>query len=244
MPDPRRPEVVLIHGAVLNGGMWGPVVEALAGEYQVHTPDLPGHGSRSNEPFRLSRAVEIIRDLARSIAPTPIITGGDSLGGYASIAAAASLGDRLKGAVLGGCTANFQGPTFLLYRMQLGLTRLFDTEKLVARLSESIKRKYPAAAAGILAGGIRADAFGEAIGELRQFDARAALAAIRAPVVLVNGTRDFTHRLGERGTLAAAPRATLRHFAGTGHGVSLIRPAEFAALIREAAQAAAATGGS
>ena len=240
----QKPVLVLIHGAVLNGGMWRPVVEALSGDFQIHTPDLPGHGSRRGEPFRLARAVDIVRDLARSVAPAPVFLSGDSLGGYVSIAAAASLGDQLRGAVLEGCTANFQGPTMLLYRTQQALVRLIGQDKLVDRLKVSIQTRYPAAGAAIVAGGISTDSFGEVLDELRRFDARTALGAIRAPVLLVNGTRDVPHRIGERGTLARAPRVTLRHFAGAGHGVSLLRPLEFAALIREVAQEAVARGGS
>lgn len=229
------PVLILIHGAVLNGAMWNPVVQALSGEFKVHTPDLPGHGSRGAEPFRLSRAIDIVRDLARSLAPTPVFLAGDSLGGYVSIAAAASLGDQLTGAVLGGCTANFRGPTILLYKAQIAMTRLIPRDKLQAQLEARVVKDYPAAGAAIVEGGLRTAAYAEAVGELGRFDHRAALAAIRAPVLLVNGTRDLPHRWGEKGTLAAAPRATLHHLEGVGHGVSLLRPAEFAALIRSSA---------
>jgi len=233
-----RPDLILVHGAVLNGAMWNPVVAALGGEFRVHAPDLPGHGSRGAEPFLLARAIDVVADLARSLAPTPVLLAGDSLGGYVSIAVAGSLGGQLAGAVLGGCTASFRGPTMLLYQAQIAMTRLIPADTLRKRLEASITKDYPAAGAAILARGIRAAAYAEAVRELRRFDHRAALAAIAAPVLLVNGTRDLPHRWGEQATLAAAPRATLRHLDREGHGVSLRRPTEFAALIRERAMGA------
>ena len=42
----RRPCLILIHGATLNGCMWNPVRRALDPRWDVLAPDLPAHGSR------------------------------------------------------------------------------------------------------------------------------------------------------------------------------------------------------
>ncbi len=226
----RNPALVLLHGAVLNGRMWDPIVADLSSDFQILTPDLPGHGTRAGEPFRLASAVAVVQDAVRSLAPKPVVLAGDSLGGYVSIAAAGSLGSQLQGAVLGGCTGNFQGS--VAYVALIALTGLVPPARLQAQLEKRLVRDY-AAGPAILQGGIRPAAFSEGVAEFRQVNFRTQLARLNIPILLVNGTRDWWHRLGERGTMAAAPQVTLHHIPGIGHGVSIIRPAEFAALIRE-----------
>lgn len=231
--------IILIHGAVLNGGMWSPVAADLRADFTVLTPDLPGHGTRAGEPFSLRRAVEVVHEAAGSLGGVPVVLAGDSLGGYVAIAAAAGLAGRLAGALLSGCTADFQGPMGLAFVAQVALTRILPAAPLEAKLRRRIAAEFEAGPA-ILAGAIRTAAFAEAVAELRRFDARAALAAIQAPVVLVNGARDWQQRLGERGVLRAAPRARLERLPGVGHGVSLHRPAIFAGLVRHLARAGVA----
>jgi pimeloyl-ACP methyl ester carboxylesterase len=228
-----QPTVVLLHGAVLNGGMWAPIAADLSRDYTVLTPDLPGHGARAGEKFTLDAAISTVVELAKSVAPAPIVLGGDSLGGYVSLASASAIGDQLEGAVLAGCTANFRGPVILAYRAQIGLTRMLKPETLKAKLEQRIAREFPAAAPAILAGGLVPGVFADAVEELRKVDFRAVLASFRPPLVLLNGSRDWQHVLGEKGARAANPRAEIRGVRGVGHGVSLARPAEFAAALRE-----------
>jgi malonyl-CoA O-methyltransferase len=40
----RGPDLVLLHGWALHGGMWGPWLDRLAGHATLHLIDLPGHG--------------------------------------------------------------------------------------------------------------------------------------------------------------------------------------------------------
>ena len=212
--------------------MWAPSAADLAGDFQVLTPDLPGHGTRRNEPFRFASAVGVVRETVLALASTPVVLVGDSLGSYVSVAAAAALGSQLRGAVLGGGTANLQGPVAPLYAAQIALTNLVPATKLQVQLERRLPRDY-AAGAAILEGGIRPAAFAEGVGELRRFNFRAELARLDIPILFVNGARDWSHRLCERGTLAAARRATFHRIPDVGHGISLTRPAAFAALIRE-----------
>ena len=227
-----KPALVLLHGAVLNSGMWAPIAADLSRDFTVVTPDLPGHGTRAGEPFRLDTSVAMVRDLVRSLAPSRVILSGDSLGGYVSMASAGSLGDQLQGAVLGGCTAVFQGPVLWLSKLGIVMTRVFGPDKLKARLAASVMKEYEAGPA-IVAGGLTPDSFAAGVEELRQVDFRAVLASITVPLVLVNGGKDYFHVLGEPAARAANPRAQFRRFPGIGHGVSIRRPAAFSALVRE-----------
>jgi pimeloyl-ACP methyl ester carboxylesterase len=94
----RHPVVILVHGAGLNGVGWNPVRRHIDPRIHVITPDLPGHGARSGEPYTPAGAIETIAAAARAVCPAPVIIGGDSLGGYASTAAAAALhGNELRG---------------------------------------------------------------------------------------------------------------------------------------------------
>lgn len=61
--SPTRPTVVLLHGVGLSGSIWEPVAELLAGDHDVITPDLPGHGSAGIVPEGATLA-----DLADGIA--------------------------------------------------------------------------------------------------------------------------------------------------------------------------------
>ena len=48
--------VVLLHGVGLDHTMWDPVVALLAGDADVVTPDLPGHGARPPAPAGVTLA--------------------------------------------------------------------------------------------------------------------------------------------------------------------------------------------
>ena len=58
-----RPTLVLLHGVGLDHTMWDPVVALLAGDADVVTPDLPGHGARPPTPAGVTLA-----DLADGVA--------------------------------------------------------------------------------------------------------------------------------------------------------------------------------
>lgn len=78
------PDLVLIHGWAMHGGIFSPLTELLAAHFRVHVVDLPGHGfSRDDAHFDLA-------DCARSIAEaTPrALWIGWSLGGLVALRAA------------------------------------------------------------------------------------------------------------------------------------------------------------
>ena len=80
------PDLVLIHGWGLHGGIWQPLVNALQDRYRITVIDLPGHG-RSAMPaggFDLNRLSHLLIDSA----PTHATWIGWSLGGMASLNAA------------------------------------------------------------------------------------------------------------------------------------------------------------
>jgi pimeloyl-ACP methyl ester carboxylesterase len=72
---------------------------------------------------------------------------------------------------------------------------------------------------------------------LHKFDALKNLSAIAPPILFVNGDRDAGMVRGEPQFLAAARQGRTHRFAKCGHGVSMLRSAEFAALVNQFAAA-------
>ena len=99
------PDLVLLHGWALHGGMWGPWVDELAQRARVHLVDLPGHG-RSAWPA----GATTLRDLARAVSPQ-VPQGaavlGWSLGGMVALELARSRPGDLAALVLIATTPCF-----------------------------------------------------------------------------------------------------------------------------------------
>lgn len=60
----RGPDLVLLHGWALHGGMWGPWLDRLAQRARLHLVDLPGHG---RSPWQTD--IGSIGELARVVSP-------------------------------------------------------------------------------------------------------------------------------------------------------------------------------
>lgn len=79
------PDLLMLHGWAMHGGVFAPLCAALAGRYRVHLVDLPGHGySRASDtPLRLP---ECAQQIAAQV-PSAIWLGW-SLGGLIALHAA------------------------------------------------------------------------------------------------------------------------------------------------------------
>lgn len=235
----EKPVLILLHGATGNGRMWDPVRRALEGRYRILTPDLPGHGARRAERFTLDAAVAVVAEAARSVAPAPVVLGGDSLGGYTSMAAAAAIPARqLRGLVLSGCTANLEGSALLPLRLRKlankALLAVFGERFLLGdRFVKALGKMgiEEADARSLLEGGVNISAFGDCVDALARVDFASKVAAVSQPILFVNGSKDRDMMRQQGRFLAAAPRAQHHVFEGVEHGVSLRRSAEFAVLV-------------
>lgn len=234
-----KPTLILLHGATLNGRMWDPIRRDLDSRYRVIAPDLPGHGARRDEPFTLMGAVATVVAAAQAAGPSPIVVGGDSLGGYTTLASAAAMPpERLRGLILCGCSSNLTGTALLPYLVQKAMfsaTLLFVTEEHVVRtripkLLNSLKM-LPEDIAAIMGAGISLRVFNQAVDALRGIDFRAKLAAVDQPVLIINGGKDHGHLRQEASFVAAARHAATHRIADCEHGVTIRRPHDVAALI-------------
>ena len=85
------PDLVLLHGGIGTGRYhWSKQVEALAEDFRVHMPDLPGHGRTPLDDGAYTREVlsEAVSGFLESLGP-PVHVAGFSMGGHAALAVAA-----------------------------------------------------------------------------------------------------------------------------------------------------------
>lgn len=76
------PDVVLLHGWGLHGGIWAPLAEGLAQQHRVHVVDLPGHGHSRHLP--MTSLADMAARVARVVPPGASLVGW-SLGGQVAL---------------------------------------------------------------------------------------------------------------------------------------------------------------
>jgi len=99
------PDLVLLHGWALHGGMWGPWLDELAEVARLHLFDLPGHGRSSWSP-----GVHDLAGLAAAVfpfVPPGAAVLGWSLGGMLALELARRHPRHLRALVLVAATPRF-----------------------------------------------------------------------------------------------------------------------------------------
>ncbi len=101
--QPTGPAILLVHGFGASTDHWRFNIPVLALTHEVHAIDLLGFG-RSAKPAGLTYGGALWRDqLCAYVAERigrPTVLVGNSLGGFAALAAGAALGDRAAGVAL------------------------------------------------------------------------------------------------------------------------------------------------
>lgn len=230
-----KPVLILLHGAGLNGQMWNPVRRHLDPRLRVIALDLPGHGAHSNGTYSVDGAVATVLAAARSLAPARVVLVGDSLGGYTAMAAAVALPrGQLAGIVMAGSSGDIN-----LKGMASGIAQslfvrsllLFGSEDALATRALGLFGIAQADTPPIVAAGVHLNAVVPAARALMGIDFRRKLAALGVPLLIANGSLDHGAVEHEDSYVAAARRVTRLHFENCEHGVSMRRPAEFAAAV-------------
>ena len=98
------PDLVLLHGWGMHGGVWSDWVTQLTASFRVTVVDLPGHGNSAYDgQQQLSEWAAAVRE----VAPANAWWLGWSLGGLVALAAAASHRDSCAGLLLMASTPKF-----------------------------------------------------------------------------------------------------------------------------------------
>jgi pimeloyl-ACP methyl ester carboxylesterase len=234
------PPIVLVHGTVFNRTMWAPQREALSEEFRIVVPDLPGHGDRRGEPFRLEEGVETVGSLVDSLDEDSVHLVGLSLGGYVATAFADRHPERVEGLVVASSSANPVGllgsATTLVGKAALLASRSDLVERavdgLTSRWVES-RDLSPETTSEIVRSGFDLEPFGRAGVEIAGEDFRQMFAGFDGPSLVVNGEYDFLMRRGEDAHAGAAPDADVTVVDGAGHVTNLDRPRVFEGIVHK-----------
>ena len=236
------PDLVLIHGWALHGGVFAPLAEHLSDRFRLHLVDLPGHGySRDpHQPLELAGVASMIA--ART---PPAIWLGWSLGGLFALRAAASL-PTVRGLVMVAATPRFVRAADWPHAVDATVFSRFG-EELAGDYTGTLDRFIALDALGSEHG--RAElktlrtllhARGEPGPEalqagLRLLDAsdlRPALPRLAVPSLWLGGRRDrLVDPRGMAAAAALAPRSRFVELAGAAHAPFLGHAADVAAEI-------------
>ena len=229
--------LVLLHAFPLDGRMWAPQVEALAGTYQVIVPDLRGFGAARDQAVEEAGMDLLADDLARLLDDRGldrVVLGGLSLGGYVALAFMRGHADRVSGLVLLDTKATADGdqaregrltmaervlaegsgfvPEVMLPKL-LGQTSREHRPELVSRVAELIREQAP----GAIAGAQR--------GMAARSDTTDVLASIKVPTLVMTGEEDtVTGPEVGRDLAAGIPGARFLLVEEAGHLVNLEQP--------------------
>jgi pimeloyl-ACP methyl ester carboxylesterase len=223
--------VVLVHGLRGRSGDLEPVSRALQGAgYEVSSPDLPGHGSRTDEPFSIGESLVTIAEAAAGSTGSPVLIG-QGLGGHLCIQAASITG-HAAGVIAVGCGT--QALTWILDSYRIA----FATHQVLPDQGAALS----ALAATTFVGGVPRHTrtstpgqFFDTLGQLDSLNTPAALARLSVPVRLLNGQWD-RFRMQERAFLAAARDSALVRQPGVRLAVKIRRPEATATRLIELLQ--------
>ena len=238
---PGAPAIVLVHGTRLTRSAWTAQLDALGGEFRVIALDLPGHGTRADQPFTLEGAADLVAATIREqSADGRAIVVGLSLGGYVAMVLAARDPERVRGLVLAGATAEPVGVRSLAFRtLATALDRL-DGPALERLNAWFFRARYPARiAAPIVAGGFWSKGGAAALRTLLGQPFIPRLAAYPGPTLILNGEWDLLFRLSAGEFASAAADARRVRLAGALHLSNLDRPVAFSEAVRQFARALA-----
>jgi len=239
------PDLVLLHGWALHGGMWGPWIDELARHSRLHIVDLPGHGRSPWPPDASSLA-----DLARAV--SPIVPKGAavlgwSLGGMVALELARRRPADIEALVLVATT-----PCFLAREDWAGGMSPAVLEGFAGGLASDYKRTIANFLALQTWGDERASqalrslrtslsthgepdprALAAGLGILRAADLRDALPRITAPTLVIAGEHDrITPATAGRELASLLPAARFIQVDKAGHAPFLSHPGQVLDLVQ------------
>jgi pimeloyl-[acyl-carrier protein] methyl ester esterase len=239
------PDLVMIHGWGLHGGIWKTLLPQLAPHFRVTVVDLPGHGYST---WQGQAGLPAFVESVLACVPPRAAWLGWSLGGLVALQAAQMRPERVRSLLLLASTPSFVRRDGWPSAMLPSLLDAFaddleaDFERTLGRFlalqvygsrhagdvlrqlhADMLRRGQPAA-----------EALRAGLGILRDTDLRAACAAISCPALVLAGEHDTLVPVAAATAAAELfPRSSLQVITGAGHAPFLAAPGEVATTIRE-----------
>jgi pimeloyl-ACP methyl ester carboxylesterase len=232
--------IVFVHGMRVTRRMWQPQMDSLASEFRVIAVDLPGHGSRKNEPFHVEHAVDEIAAVVDQAGNGSALVVGLSLGGYMAMEFGARYPQKAAGLVIASASVEPRGWYNAPYKIM---------SELMAKLPEPflnwVSRTFFLAVYGrqraqpLIAPGFFMRGGAAGIREVMDREFVPKLAAYHGPVLLLNGARDLGFRMHERRFLAAAQNGRREVIPEAFHLANIDQPEAFSDAVRSFARSIA-----
>jgi pimeloyl-ACP methyl ester carboxylesterase len=223
--------LVLVHGTRLSHTQWA-VYDGRFPGLDVVTPDLPGHGARTEEAFTTGGALDAIAAAVEGGADgLPVVLAGHSLGGYMAMAYAAQHPERLAGLVLVGSAAVPVGLGAAVYRA-LGRLIGWAGDARAAALADRVIARVAGSdtLAAVTAGGSSYAATQAAWAAVMADCRPEQLAHVTCPVLVVGGQLDQL-AVHARRFAAAAPRGRVHIVPRATHLLPLTHVDQLAAVL-------------
>lgn len=234
----RGPELVMLHGWGMHGGIWRDIAERLAGDYRVRLVDLPGHGRSARAGDHDMRPSALATALSERLDRDAIWLGW-SFGGLVALQAALDRPAQVAALCLLGATPRFvAGPgwphaqppeIFEDFAHELerdyhsALNRFLALEVHGSEHAREALRRLRRTA--LAHGPPAVAALREGLRELGRADVTPRLAELDRPTLWLGGRRD---RLVPPAALAAAaarqPNAQSAVLPGAGHAPFISQP--------------------
>jgi 2-hydroxy-6-oxonona-2,4-dienedioate hydrolase len=219
----ERPPVVLVHGYGMSSSYMVPLAEALACDFQVYAPDLPGFGG-SEGPKRVLDVPELADALAAWMASLDIglaVLIGNSLGCQILVELALRHGERVRCLLLQAPTPD---PAARSARQQILRQALNLRHDTTARMGLIAVGDFLSAGPRRLLLTLR---------HLLRHPIEERLSQVRMPALVLRGTHDpVVPRAWARRAAHLLPQGRLIEVAGAAHIMNFHAPERFARIVR------------
>lgn len=237
------PDLAMIHGWGMHGGVWDGVRDALALRFRLHIVDLPGYGA--SPAFDACTLEHLARAVSTAL-PEKAYVCGWSLGGRVALEMALLFPGQVERLVLTSTTPCFTARQGWVCAVPREVLRAF---------AAALETDYEGTLKRFLALQARGDAEVKAVLKrlreilftrgrpdvqtlraglniLLESDLRDRVATIKAPALLLHGDRDMLTPVGAAHWLAERmPSARLSVLPGAAHAPFLSHPVEFTEIM-------------
>jgi pimeloyl-ACP methyl ester carboxylesterase len=225
------PYLLLVHGYMVDGGMFMAVEEGFLRHYRLLIPDLRGYGDAWNwpGPYTFAQRVEDLAELVTHYTSEPVWVLGYSMGGAVAQLFARRYPQLTAGLIL-GCTFAYK-PVTALERMQQALLprllrllppaslanliyiQVFGSETFAPEVLTWYQKALQKTRLEVLLSDH---------GEIFGFDSRPWLGELRFPTLVIGGTNDLIVPQHHGEMLSKGiPGAELLLYKGAGHALIL-----------------------